>query len=156
MKTLLILLMVVPGLVSAQVDKAFDGNNPDIYKNIADIIIKGSGVPFSLLQADSAANGDYTTTYRSAGNDTLTLVVHHSTVGKPPADLYSITSITAPFAVLFPFWKTHFEPEAKEAALIAFQHGIAYSLKKPGGHEKIFSFGKLEDNSNWRIRAKDW
>lgn len=156
MKNLFFLLLLLPALSKAQFPSIFDSNNPDVYKEVADIIIHSSGITFHFIQTDSIGGDKYSSMYISTKNDTLVLVVQDSLFGKPPRHLYSVISVKGPFDLLFPVWRAHFEGEAKESALIAHEHGTAYALKKPNGHEKIFSFGKMEDNPNWRIRAKDW
>lgn len=156
MKKLFFLLLLYPAISNAQFPSIFDSNSPDVYKEVADIVIHSSGISFNFIQTDSIGDGKYSSMYISIKNDTLVLVVHDSLLGKSLMHIYSVISVKGPFDLLFPVWRAHFEGEAKEATLIAHEHGTAFALKKPGGHEKIFSFGKMEDNPNWRIRAKDW
>lgn len=155
MKKLLFLLLISPVFVHAQLAKSFEGTKPDIYKPIAGLILVLSDAA-SAFQNIDLTTGDYKINYK-ADNGNVVITMQHSKNAKTGVEVYAISSIKAPFSLLFPFWKQHFELDANMDATKAHEHGNAYGYKKPDNHEKVFSFGKDEkDEANWQIRIKEY
>lgn len=153
MKKLFLLLLLAPTLLHAQLAKSFEGTRPDIQKPIASLLL---GPSAALQRTDTISETEYKFTYTGSDNKASEITMQKTKDPKTAADFYSITNIKGSFSLLFPFWKQHFEPDANEKATMSYEHANAYGLKKPDGHEKVFTFGKIEHATDWEIKIKQY